>query len=46
MAKQKDKQQQPEEKHPIITDKSYQFLKTYINNPSPLGLKAADKNVA
>jgi putative aminopeptidase FrvX len=45
MAKQKDKQQQPEEKQPIITDTSFQFLKSYINNPSPVGFESGGQRM-
>jgi putative aminopeptidase FrvX len=45
MAKQKDKQQQPEEKQPIITDTSFQFFKNYINNPSPVGFESGGQRM-
>lgn len=44
MAKQKDKQQS-EEKQPIITDTSFQFLKNYINNPSPVGFESGGQRM-
>ena len=45
MAKQKDKQHQPEDKQPIITDTSFQFLKNYINNPSPVGFESGGQRI-
>ncbi|MBC7902609.1 MAG: M42 family metallopeptidase [Gemmatimonadaceae bacterium] len=29
----------------VITDKSYEFLKTYINNPSPVGFESAGQRL-
>ena len=45
MAKQKDKQLQSEDKQPIITDASFQFLKNYINNPSPVGFESGGQKM-
>ena len=45
MAKQKDKQPQLEDKQPIITDNSFQFLKNYINNPSPVGFESGGQRM-
>lgn len=45
MAKQKDKQQQPQAKQPVITETSFNFLKTYINNPSPVGFESSGQKL-
>src|SRR3954451_25329267 len=45
MAKQKDKQLQSKDKQPIITDASFQFLKNYINNPSPVGFESGGQRM-
>ena len=44
MAKQKDKQQ-PQEIKPVITENSFNFLKTYINNPSPVGFESSGQKL-
>lgn len=44
MAKHKDAQQ-PAEKAPIITEKSFQFLRNYINNPSPVGFESGGQRM-
>ncbi len=45
MAKQKDKQQPPQEKQPVMTAASFDFLKKYINNPSPVGFETAGQQL-
>ena len=45
MAKQKDKQHKSEVKRPITSDTSFQFLKNYINNPSPVGFESGGQKM-
>ena len=45
MAKQKETKEIKEEKKPVITDHSYQFLRSYINNASPVGFESSGQQM-